>query len=410
MKHLSKKNNFNLLTSSKQTGFTIVELLVVIVVIAILAAITVVSYTGISTKATVATIQSDLANNANILKMYYTTYSSYPTTLDGNKCASLPTPDTNYCLKSTSGIALSYQPSATTGTASDFALYASKNTTYYRTSSDSALTPQAITKTCPYGFIVVPGSSTYGTSDFCVMKYEAKQVGATTTPISTAAGTPWVSISQTTAITNSANVASCTGCHLISEAEWMTIAQNVLSVASNWSTGTVGSGYIYSGHNDNNPANALAASANDNDGYFGTNNTTGNQRRTLTLTNGEVIWDLAGNVYDWTAGTVQTPIVQPGITSAGYAWREWTAITNSGTLPISISPASTGLAGASTWNTTNGVGSIYSSSDEVGLRGFIRGGNWNYGSIAGVLSLYLLNGPGYTSTNFGFRVAAASGL
>jgi len=375
-----------------------------------------VSYTGISTKANIAAIQSDLANNSNILKMYYTTYSSYPTAIDSvTKCPTAPNPDTNYCLKASTGITLSYQPSATTGTATDFALYASKNTTYYRTSSDTATTPQAVTKTCPYGFIVVPGSSTYGTSDFCVMKYEAKQVGTTTTPISQAAGTPWVSISQTTAITNSQNVASCTGCHLITEAEWMTIAQNVLSVASNWRDNVVGTAssstnYIYSGHNDNNPANALAASSNDNDGYFGTSNTTGNQRRTLTLTNGEVIWDLSGNVYDWTAGTVQTPIVQPGVTSAGYAWREWTAITNAGTLPISISPASTGLAGASMWNTTNGVGSIYSSSDEVGLRGFIRGGAWSYGSNAGVLSLALSNAPSYTGTYIGFRVAASSGL
>jgi formylglycine-generating enzyme required for sulfatase activity len=45
----------------------------------------------------------------------------------------------------------------------------------------------------------------------------------------------------------------------------------------------------------------------------------------------------------------------------------------------------------------------------VGLRGFIRGGNWNNGSNAGVLYLNLNNGPGNTNTNIGFRVAASSG-
>jgi len=50
----------------KQTGFTIVELLIVVVVIAILAAITIVSYTGIQNRAADAAVQSDL--NALIKK------------------------------------------------------------------------------------------------------------------------------------------------------------------------------------------------------------------------------------------------------------------------------------------------------------------------------------------------------
>ena len=48
--------------AEKQTGFTIVELLIVVVVIAILAAITVVSYTGITSRANDTAVQSDLRN------------------------------------------------------------------------------------------------------------------------------------------------------------------------------------------------------------------------------------------------------------------------------------------------------------------------------------------------------------
>jgi formylglycine-generating enzyme required for sulfatase activity len=236
------------------------------------------------------------------------------------------------------------------------------------------------------------------------MKYEAKDVGGVAT--SQAASTPWVSISQTDAITTAA--AACTGCHLITEAEWMTIAQNVLGVASNWSTGTVGSGFIYSGHNDNSPGNALDADSNDTNGYYGTGNTSpSNQKRTLTLSNGEVIWDLAGNVWEWTSGTVQSPTIQPGITGAGYDGRQWTAITNPGTLSINPSPAGTGIAGASAWNTGNGIGLIYSDTEQVGLRGFLRGGYWTGGSGAGVLTLSLYLAPSYAAADVGFRVAVS---
>ena len=259
-----------------------------------------------------------------------------------------------------------------------------------------------VVTTCPAGFIVVPGSSTYGTSDFCTMKYEAKRVGSTNVPISQAAGTPWVYISQTDAIANSPNVAGCTGCHLISEAEYLTIAQNVLSVDSNWSGGSVGSGYICSGHDDNAPSSALAASSNDSDGYSGTGNTSpSNQRRTLTLTNGEVIWDMAGNVWDWTSGTATGG--QPG--ASGFAWRQWNATAGTGSLSPNPHP-SYGTPAASGWTSAQGIGMIYSDSADADLRGFRRGGDWGSGgNAAGVLTLSLLSVPGATAAPFGFRVS-----
>lgn len=48
-------------TTRKQTGFTIVELLIVIVVIGILAAITIVAYNGVQTRAQTSKINADLA-------------------------------------------------------------------------------------------------------------------------------------------------------------------------------------------------------------------------------------------------------------------------------------------------------------------------------------------------------------
>jgi formylglycine-generating enzyme required for sulfatase activity len=232
---------------------------------------------------------------------------------------------------------------------------------------------------------------------FCIMKYEAKNVSPVAT--SQANGTPWVSISQTAAISTAA--AACDGCHLITEAEWLTIAQNVMSVGSNWSGGSVGSGSMYRGHTDNAPANSLAAST-DNDGYSGTGQTTGEQRRTLTLTNGEVIWDFAGNVWEWTSGTTEGGN-QPG--ASGYAWRNWNALTALGSLSPNPHP-SYAIPAASSWGGDQNIGLIYSNSADVSNIAFVRGGQWANGANAGVLALSLSYSASSIMYSYvGFRVA-----
>ncbi len=398
----------------KNNGFTIVELLVVIVVIGILAAITIVSYTGISQRAVVASVQSDLDNASKKLKMYYTLYESYPTAMDGNNCPTAPTTDSNYCLPYSASNTLTYSSVAP----STFHLTASNSTVSYSMTDSSAPTIATTANgstagnACPTNYIPVPGSGTYGTNDFCVMKYEAKiqgnDVGNQTynsafVPESRASGTPWVSISQTNAIAEAQT--ACTDCHLITEAEWMTIAQNALSVPSNWNGGVVGTSYIFSGHNDNNPANALAA-ASDGDPYNGTGNVSpSNQKRTLTLTNGEVIWDFPGNVWEWTNATIAGG-QQPGLSGeVAYAWKQWNnaSLLMNG-LPTSSQPSSTGLSGI-TWNSSAGVGQLYSNYGEAGPRAFRRGGHWGGGGNAGVLTLYLKYSPSNASPSVGFRVS-----
>jgi len=242
------------------------------------------------------------------------------------------------------------------------------------------------------------------------MKYEAKQA-ASTTPVSKAAGTPWVSIDQPTAMIYSTNVEGCTDagstvnrCHLITENEWLTIAQNVLGVASNWSSGVVGTGYIYRGHSDSNPNSSAAADTNDGNGYYGTGNVApSNQRRTLTLSNGEVIWDLSGNVAEWTSGQAMSGI--PG--GAGMAWREWNVAAYAAPTPrISPDPfPSTAYAGASGWDdTTNGIGKICSDSTPTVVWGFARGGTYN-GYGAGIFGMNLDGTPDNVNVGIGFRVA-----
>lgn len=68
-----------MLMAKRQTGFTIVELLIVIVVIAILAAISIVAYNGIQQRARAAQMTSDLVNAAKKFELYNVDNGVYPT-------------------------------------------------------------------------------------------------------------------------------------------------------------------------------------------------------------------------------------------------------------------------------------------------------------------------------------------
>ena len=63
------------------------------------------------------------------------------------------------------------------------------------TATQTALDTKQNISTAPSGYIRVPGNSRFGTTDFFVMKYQAKDDGSGNA-ISAAAGSPWVSISQ----------------------------------------------------------------------------------------------------------------------------------------------------------------------------------------------------------------------
>lgn len=391
------------------SGFTIIELLIVIVVIAILAAITIVAYNGITSKAQVAAVQSDAEQAAKKVAAYVVTNAGqYPTTL------------ADAGLNNSSGVTYQYTPNQTGG---DYCITAtvgsvSANAGGFGNEVNTSTLGPCLGHTgtapttlddgssCPSGFIVVPGNSTFGTKTFCVMKYEAKNDGGH--PQSVAAGTPWVSISQANAATaaqsavdQSGNTVS--GSHLITEAEWMTIAANVMNVASNWSGDAVGSGYIYSGHNDNAPSSTLAADTNDANGYAGETNTGGNQRRTLTLTNGQVIWDFAGNAYEWTSQQLTASKI--GNSSVwSFTWLPWNQSgLLTGNLPAYSLPGAVSST-ASSYSSSQGAGQLYANYGDAGSHDFIRGGSWASGSGAGIFGLNLSIATGGQTASIGFRV------
>lgn len=380
---------------NKTSGFTIVELVISMVVIGILATIMFISYGGIIKKVAIENLKSDLLSATSKLVKFKATYGVYPVTIS----CSVPDSKTNLCIKgTTSDTIFAYNVNAT-ASPDTFGLTASKGNDVdlsYRTANGSE--PIA----CPAGYIVVPGSKTYGTNSFCVMKYEARQISLSGIPISTIDDDFWSNISQNQAI--KASEKACTGCHLISEAEWMTLAQNILSVASNWSGGIVGTGYVYSGHNDSSPNNPIDADTNDSNGYANTENSEGNQRRTLALSNGEVVWDMAGNLCEMTSGQVSGLNNQPGVLGGDYEFREWPIVTHKGNLTVDPFPEGTGLSGAATWDSSNGIGKTVTSTVDASLRSFDRGSWWGAGNFAGILTLEFTDTPDTIDHRIGFRV------
>lgn len=75
----------------KQTGFTIIELLIVIVVIGILAAITIVSYNGIQDRAKVQAANSDVNTLAKAIKIARLSKGQVLGVITGNYCTNCGT-------------------------------------------------------------------------------------------------------------------------------------------------------------------------------------------------------------------------------------------------------------------------------------------------------------------------------
>lgn len=115
--------------AKRQTGFTIVELLIVIVVIGILATITVVSYSGIQDGAKRSALQSDLTNASRQLKIDQVNTGSYP--------ATVAAADNGRGLKSSQGVSYRYSVN-NTSTPKTFCLSAQAGSIFYSLTQDSS--------------------------------------------------------------------------------------------------------------------------------------------------------------------------------------------------------------------------------------------------------------------------------
>lgn len=197
---------------------------------------------------------------------------------------------------------------------------------------------------CPDGFVHVPADPARAgtTQDFCVSKYHMKALKKTngvahtngnvpTTqlndyyPASVANDRPWSNTSFQTARAKCSSLGP--DFHLITNPEWMTIAINIENSPANWTGSAVGSGHLPTGHSDGSPNLYLPASSNDIFGCFQTNN--GNclmpassdsfQKRTFLLSNGETIWDMAGNINSWVSPNLAGSVISYAVTACNDA-------------------------------------------------------------------------------------------
>jgi hypothetical protein len=301
-------------------------------------------------------------------------------------------------------------------------------------SSSSAVTFTRTEFTCPAGYVGVPAGGVAGLGnisasandsaansnanwwldvnrDFCVMKYPAKNNGSNVA-VSTTEGTPWVSIPRGTDETTAGGaLKACkdagSNYRLISNTQWQTVARNAESVAANWSGNAVGSGVMARGHTDQSPWNALANSTDDNAPYFGTENsgaawnTLGatpaagtEQKRTQTLSNGEVVWDFAGNVWQWVSDNYADLGLSPAFAGG---WVEFSNTTKFPTASPSINRLLFAPLG------------LYTSDQNIGrlngtVRGaVVRGGTWSDRTDAGLFAADLGNDAEVSYLSTGFR-------
>jgi len=210
-------------------------------------------------------------------------------------------------------------------------------------------------------------------------------------PSSQAGPRPWVNLTQANA---RARCQALGAGHydLISTTKWMTIAVGIENNPLNWIGGVVGTNNLYRGHSDGTPANSLAADSDDRNDYYGTGNAAGtDQKRTLRLSNDEIIWDFSGNVYESTLwNKPSTPTTFTGdatlrnclATPADLAWHDLNTLTENAT----CMPQVTYMPNHATYTSAQGIGQYFGNATGSGGTA-IRGGSWAATTNAGIFSL-----------------------
>ena len=264
--------------------------------------------------------------------------------------------------------------------------------------------------TCPTGFVKVPRLSGYTDEHFCVAKYEMKLIFGEAS--SQAMGVPAMGMSRDDALSWCENMGH--GYDLITNSEWQSLVRNVEGVAVNWQGGEVGgSGEgVNRGHSDNSPAMALAATSDDSLGCQGTGESCGgrvwhNQRRTHLLSNGEVVWDVGGNLSEWVKDDSNGSVGSDGdahLVSISTTSHTVRYLLDNGASSISgVAKKQFGPKGdylVANFGQFAGLGYAKLNSRRGAI---VRGGHWYSGEQAGVFAVDLSVGAASRLMLTGFR-------
>lgn len=192
--------------------------------------------------------------------------------------------------------------------------------------------------------------------------------GADGKAVITADGAPWVRISFEEAKAACADI----GGQLATETQELAIRLNVAQQDCNWTKGKVGEGKLFRGLRKGNVSSAQPGTFQSSDAK---------ERRWLTLSNGEKVCDLNGNIYSWIYDDVQGD--ENGLTGK-------------------IAADSISLITAPFPSQEKGMGWRPDGERNWSGRALFRGGFWCSGSFAGVFYLCYGN-PDYRGDSVGFR-------
>jgi len=274
------------------------------------------------------------------------------------------------------------------------------------------------TNWCPVWFIKVPWNSEFSTSDFCVAQYEMSYIDAdipnstwywsdwntthydsTKTVVSIAWKYPIVDITQPQAITECSKIWG----HLITNNEWMTIARNVEAEPVNWNT----KADWVTKYLPNWVSNDLVLGCEKN--WWNTE-TRNNATKTwspcdwwknkLKLSNWEEIYDLSWNVREHVnkENTIDWSDFNLWETSVSWSsnWINWDDDWIYDEIDM-LKYGSKNLLWTNNWMWNLFYANWKSNNN------FIRGGNGNHGSHAGIFTLHLYTDSDSSNKYVGFR-------
>ncbi|NDK07611.1 hypothetical protein EOM39_00015 [Candidatus Gracilibacteria bacterium] len=296
---------------------------------------------------------------------------------------------------------------------------------------------------CPEGFIRVPGNPEFNQPGFCVMKYEATYEDATVpnlaiacaggacnsanyligkVPVSKPLLYPVGNLRQSEAIDACKSIGE--GYHLITNNEWMTIARNIESQGGNWTGNSVGNGSIFRGlgGDESNTSISPGCKGSDSQGFYssgfriaaplnqdttkwGSNKGSDcDSKRQHILSNGEIIWDISGNMWDYVNGGNSLDGLNNTVNGSICTVNSRLEYTTC----IFVSPYSYSNQGPKTLNlnTSNGIGVVSGNGTAGSI--FIRGSSDNNDTVLGTRNgIYTLfaRSPIQAHPIVGFRCA-----
>jgi hypothetical protein len=133
-------------------------------------------------------------------------------------------------------------------------------------------------------------------------------------------------------------------------------------------------------------------------------NGTFDYKRTYTLSNGELIWDLSGNAWEWIDWQI-TPANKAYIAAtpinSDQGWKKFKNLDTNISGPDEMKP-STWQSTFLTANGTEGIGRYYAGTNSTGGAAR-RGGSLDHETNAGPFTLRLTSSSGNIATTIGFR-------